>query len=147
MHFHSTARGILISGDSVLVTRVKGDDKTFLPGGHIDAKESATTTVIRELHEEANLTVNIDCFLGAVENNWQIGKELNTELCLLFLLSSETESNVDNIQSCEAHIDYFWLKKEDLVTSNLYPLALREWLISSQLDFTEPQPAFWGSDL
>ncbi|PQJ61996.1 NUDIX domain-containing protein [Photobacterium angustum] len=147
MHFHSTARGILINDDAVLVTRVKGDDKTFLPGGHIDAKESAATTVIRELNEEANLKVNIDCFLGAVENNWHIGQELNTELCLLFLLSSDADNNLETIKSCEAHIDYLWLKKEDLVTSNLYPLALREWLMSSQLEFTKSQPAFWGSEL
>ncbi|MBP2702024.1 NUDIX domain-containing protein [Photobacterium lucens] len=149
MHLHSTVRGLIIRDNAILLTRVKGDTKTFLPGGHIEPGESASITVMRELQEEANLSVKVERLLGAVENGWTDNKGINTELCLLFLLSVNTDKseNIDVIESQESHIDYFWVTQEELLAANLYPVALRNWLIDAQLNITSAEPAFWGTDL
>ncbi|WP_305463592.1 NUDIX domain-containing protein [Photobacterium leiognathi] len=149
MHLHSTVRGLVIRDHAILLTRVKGDDKTFLPGGHIEPGESASITVVRELQEEANLSVKVERLLGAVENGWTDNKGINTELCLLFLLSVNMDKSekIDVIESQEPHIEYFWVTQEELSTANLYPIALRNWLINTQLNITLAEPAFWGTDL
>ena len=55
MAFHYVARGVITSGDSILLVRAIGDTMTFLPGGHIEFAEPAKAALQRELMEEASI--------------------------------------------------------------------------------------------
>lgn len=144
MTFHYTARGILISDGHVLLVRMISDDKTFLPGGHIDHAEPAPMALERELMEEACLSVKVGRFIGAVENQWDAKGTINVESCMLFELNCSSLSRSDPIQSNEAHLEYLWVPIQDLEMHQLYPKTLRD--LVCQLDASTLTSAFWASE-
>ncbi|OGM22201.1 hypothetical protein A2863_02190 [Candidatus Woesebacteria bacterium RIFCSPHIGHO2_01_FULL_38_9b] len=54
------AAGIVIMDRKILVTREKGKEYFVSPGGVVEKDENPKHTVIRELMEELNITVDID---------------------------------------------------------------------------------------
>src|SRR3989344_6381772 len=54
------AAGIVIMDRKILVTREKGKEYFVAPGGVVEKDENPKHTVIRELMEELNITVDID---------------------------------------------------------------------------------------
>lgn len=69
--FHHLARGIFIKDNKVLLAQAKGDENTFLPGGHVEFGESAKEALVREIREEIGITCTVHEFLGVVEHKWE----------------------------------------------------------------------------
>src|SRR3989344_6656545 len=55
------AGGILIKDRKFLVTRSRGKDIFYAPGGRIEQGEDPETALVRELEEELSIRVKKDC--------------------------------------------------------------------------------------
>lgn len=84
------ARAIITHKDHILLTTVTESNKDFasdlyfLPGGHVDYKESAIDALKRELHEEMGVTVTYLEFAGALECTWDRKGKVYHELDLIY---------------------------------------------------------------
>ncbi|OAN11270.1 hypothetical protein A3K86_20150 [Photobacterium jeanii] len=151
MSFHYVVRSVVLSENQLLAVRVVGDDKFFLPGGHIEFGEPAKHALRREFQEELGITADVGAFLGAVENEWMEKSERQCEVNLLFTASSPNLVASELVISKEPHLEFLWLPLTEQGLASLYPPSLRTWLVSLagqkiNLENTE-LVAFWGSDL
>ncbi len=62
------ARGVCVQNGKVLLCKAKGGRTFYLPGGHIEFRETARRALIREMREEMGVDVTVGRFLGIVEN-------------------------------------------------------------------------------
>jgi 8-oxo-dGTP diphosphatase len=70
--FHHLVRGIFIKDHKVLLSKARGYNNTFLPGGHIEFGESAKEALVREVEEELGISCSVGRFLGIVEHKWVV---------------------------------------------------------------------------
>lgn len=142
MTFHYQARGIITSGAYVLLVRAKGDDKTFLPGGHIEFSEPAKQALKRELWEEASIAAEVGEFIGAAENEWFEQDTLNAEINLIFAVKTDLRAQQPVISN-EPHLEFLWAHQTEMAHYNLYPVSLRDLIATG----ASPEQAFWGSGI
>lgn len=101
-------------GSFLVINRAKNDWPGLnFPGGHIEKDESIEESVIREIKEETNLTLNSVEFVTYHE--WNMIEEGVRHLCLLFR-SKDFQGELKS--SSEG--DVFFIKREDLKN---YPLS------------------------
>lgn len=145
-NIHVLSRGVIIDQDHILLAydpRPHPDhyyefNATFyyLPGGHIEFKESAHTALIREIKEETGFEARIEKFLGIIENTWSFpGDELcchTHEMNFIFKLNVSDLKSGDAIVQKEEHVAFKWIAMNALKEVDLRPLvlqsALSEWL-------------------
>ncbi len=124
-HFHLLGRAVILQDNKVLLARAKGAKHTFLPGGHVEIGESVPLAIVRELEEELGCTAIIGRYLGAVEAHFvESADTIHYEINHLF----EASLADTNVNSREAHLEFFWVNLSDLHLQNLQPEALRELL-------------------
>jgi 8-oxo-dGTP diphosphatase len=121
-------RGVLEHDGHILLVRQKGADYTFLPGGHINFRESAKSALIREIHEELGVSVRVGEFLGVIEHGWLNASDFHHELNLIFAIGSEKLSSDCIPISKESHLEFLWQPLNDLKSVNLKPIPLCELL-------------------
>lgn len=146
------ARGILIRGGSILLVRDlrPGQGHYFLPGGSIEAGESAKTALAREWEEDLGWIIEIEDFNGCVENKWDYKRKDDGltvdvyEMNYVFTVNGEREIIMQKPISKEAHLEFSWVPVSDLHTTNLLPAALKD-LIPSMV--TLRPIGFWASNL
>ncbi len=141
MRFHYLARALIISGDFVLLAREIGADNIFLPGGHIEAGESAEKALMRELEEETGHEANIIRFLGVVEAQWYKAEEPNNEINLIFSVELTGVDFKTEIISKEDHIEFLWVRRSEVTSYNLLPETMNKLV---EIDLSKIN-AFWGS--
>jgi RpiB/LacA/LacB family sugar-phosphate isomerase len=84
------ARAIIIHQEHILLTTVTENNKDFasdlyfLPGGHVEYKESAIDALKRELKEEMDVNVSSMEFAGALECTWDRKGKVYHELDLIY---------------------------------------------------------------
>jgi len=146
MHkFHLIARALILNNNHILLAHQKGADNTFLPGGHIEVGESATTALKRELYEELRVDLEIENFLGCVEADWEDGEmSKNFEINLVFQAVINNMDLNSPLTSHEAHLEFFWSPVGDLGKHNLLPFPLQE-LIRNYTSGN--QSTWWASTL
>ncbi|WEM45002.1 NUDIX domain-containing protein (plasmid) [Photobacterium sp. DA100] len=142
MAFHYVARGLIRDGGHILLVRAIGDTMTFLPGGHIEFGESAPVALARELREEASIAAKVGAFVGAAENEWFLGGQLQAEINLIFDVETDL-SHHETVVSNEAHLEFFWVPCEEIEYWNLFPESLRQLVKQNSL----PKYAFWGTGI
>jgi ADP-ribose pyrophosphatase YjhB (NUDIX family) len=95
-----------------------------LPGGHVEHNEAVKNAILRELREEFEGEVQIEEFIGVVENSFQHHAQPYHELNLLF---SGRLLNYDYTQipkSLESHLEFYWQRIDKLREANLLPAPL-----------------------
>ncbi len=120
------ARGVLIRGTKVLVAYCKGSSNTFLPGGQIEPGERSEDTLKRELSEELGLKISVNRFLGAVEQTFTENGKNHHGINLIFLIDSE--DNLEQLNSKENHLDFFFIESKETGKMNLLPSPLQSFI-------------------
>lgn len=136
-NFAINVRSVIQNSERILLCRMKGEDFYFLPGGHVEFGESVNAALIREIKEELGANVIENDFLGAVENIYQDKQQTHHEVNLVF----EVELDKENIRVLEDHIEFHWVKVEDIAIQKILPIALKESLIK----WLDDKKIFWNS--
>ena len=121
---HLLGRVVLISNDHILLAHGIGAKNTFLPGGHVEYNEAVKNAILRELREEFDGEVQIEEFIGVVEQSFEYRGQPYHELNLLF---SGRLLNYDCTQipkSLESHLEFYWQRIDKLREANLLPQPL-----------------------
>ncbi|WP_156337153.1 NUDIX domain-containing protein [Paenibacillus dakarensis] len=140
--YHVLARGIIISGENILVAHCKGMDNTFLPGGHVEFREGMRTTLYREIEEELGQDSFVKEYIGCVEADFEIPDTYHQEINHLFRVVLPKISHDLNPESRENHLEFYWIKINEMEQHNLQPYPVRD-IIKRYLNNKEGP--FWES--
>jgi len=132
-------RGFILVANKVLLCKNKEKDYYFFPGGHINFGESAKETLLREMREELNFSVDKWIFIGAVENVFIEDNEKHHEINLVF----NTEIKEINTESKENHIDFVLMDKDKFIKETILPVALKKAI----LRWLKDKKIFWASQI
>ena len=117
-------RVTLMNNGHILLAHGIGAKNTFLPGGHVEHNEATKSAIIRELREEFDGEVQIEGFIGVVEQSFEQRGQPYHELNLLF---SGRLLNFDHTQtpkSLKSHLEFYWQPIAKLGEANLLPVPL-----------------------
>lgn len=130
-------RGIIIHEDHILLTTTTKDNTEFaanlyfLPGGHVDYKESAIDALTREIKEEMNIEVEGMDFMGALECSWDRKGRLYHELNLVY----RTHISSLNLEKPPIAVDPFhqfvWCPLSELSNYKILPEKLTPMIIEA----------------
>lgn len=119
------ARGVCVKAGQILLCLARGSDKTYLPGGHIEFRETARFALEREIREELGVESKAGRFLGCCENSFLQKGEPHAEINLVFELSIPSLSPERPAEAQESWIDFCWKPLDRLAEANLLPPALQ----------------------
>ncbi|MFC5406874.1 NUDIX domain-containing protein [Cohnella soli] len=142
--YHVLARGIILSDDFILIAHCKGMDNTFLPGGHVEFKESIRKTLTREIMEELGQECSIQQYIGCVEADFELPESYHQEINHLFIVALNKINHEVNPTSNENHLEFYWIHKNDMDKYNLQPSPVRD-LIMRYIN--KEQGPFWESTI
>lgn len=127
------ARCVILDGDRVLLCGAVRDGHPqywYLPGGHIEAGETARQAVAREMMEETGVDITVgDCVLVSENHFTQIKTRTaipvrRHEYTLVFIANSPTTL----IESIEPDICFAWIGLKDVALADVRPTSHRDWL-------------------
>ena len=148
---HVLARAVIIDQDNILLCQTLDLPVNFyfLPGGHIEYRESASSALIRELLEETGVRdVQIKRFLGVLEHSFEPGFSSichNHEYNLIFEVESEKLKITSEIPKMEDHIQILWMPVNDIINIDFRPEPLKKLILKwLQLNYND---SFYSSML
>jgi len=118
---HLIARGIVISGDHVLLVKETSDRYYFLPGGHIEYNEAARDALIREMKEELGASCMALDYVSAVEHKYDMNDETYHEISLVFKCELNGLNYPDPPISLESRIEFEWIAIAELKDHDILP--------------------------
>jgi ADP-ribose pyrophosphatase YjhB (NUDIX family) len=137
------SRGSDPTTDELLVARLgpfPADDEVFCrpPGGGVEFGETTTDAVVREFEEELGATVDVEAFLGVVENRFRFAGDAHHEHCFVYAVAFADDARYDRESmhgvedDSDVEYDTEWATLDDLAAREepLYPGGLRELLES-----------------
>ena len=120
--------GILTHHEHVLCQAATEEDFWFLPGGRAELGETASVTLVREMHEELGVTIKIERLLYIVENFFTDPNDICHELGLYFLITAPAASSltqsletIERVDEVGNHLRFDWLPIAQLESYALYP--------------------------
>lgn len=126
------ARAVIIEHHHVLLCRHAKKRYVYLPGGHVEFGESASTALARELIEEAGVKIRVGACLLVEEHAFTQGKKSRHELNLIFEASRVRKSAASGtpapVASLEAGIEFVWWPLGELAKCPLVPPSHLAWL-------------------
>lgn len=136
-HFEVCSRAIIIYNGKLLVCRNKLKNYYFFPGGHIEFGEKAEQALKRELKEELGISISRFLYMGTVENIYKEDGVKHHEINLVFRADIKKITSV----SKEKHINFDFIKINNLKREKIYPLALKNILVK----WLKDKKTFWSS--
>lgn len=118
------ARGVCVSGSRILLCQTRGAANTYLPGGHVEFKETARMALEREIEEELGLPSTVGRFLGAAEHSFRQKGKRHCEWNAVFELGIPGLEADESIDAAEDHIRFLWCELDALKQAKLEPSVL-----------------------
>jgi len=126
------ARGVCVTDGQLLLCYGKKAALTYLPGGHIEFRETARQALVREIREEMGLASEAGRFLGCCEHAFVQKGEPHAEINLVFELRIPGLDPAKPVKAAEQWIGFRWHPLDKLDEARLEPAPLRtqiaEWL-------------------
>lgn len=117
-------RLIIKKDNQFLLCRNKKMGYYFLPGGHVEFGDTMEETIYKEMDEELGLSrdniSNIE-FKKYLENSYEHDNQKHCELNMVFC--ADLKEGI-KIESQEDHIDFEWVRQEDLDNYKLLPIGI-----------------------
>ena len=124
------ARGLWVSGDCILLCRNVAKGYFYLPGGHVEAGETAQQALAREIAEETGRQPRIGRGLAAAECLFDQAGKRRHEINLVFLV--EQQGPTPEVPSLEPEIAFEWVELSQITDIDLRPAVIRDWIVESQ---------------
>jgi len=125
-------RGVCVVDRHVLLCHGRKSALMYLPGGHIEFRETARQALVREIREELGRESEAGRFLGCCEHAFVQKGEPHAEINLVFELRIPELKPGDDVMAAEEWIGFRWQLLERLEDVALEPAPLRtlirEWL-------------------
>jgi 8-oxo-dGTP pyrophosphatase MutT (NUDIX family) len=142
IEIHVLARAVIIKEGHILLAYDSRDTPYhyyelnvpfyYLPGGHIEFKESAPQAVLREIEEETGYRAQYEGFLGVLEHSWHFpGDEVcchTHEVNLIFKVHLPDIDTQINIVQIEEHVAFKWVPLKAIEKVDLRPAPLKRLL-------------------
>jgi 8-oxo-dGTP diphosphatase len=120
---HVLARAVIVVEDQILLAYDPRPNPShyyelnasfyYLPGGHIEFKESAIDAVIREIYEETGYEAKVQHFLGMLEHAWQFPNDdvccHTHEVSLIFKVHIPGSTFQTIPPQKEEHVAFYWI--------------------------------------
>lgn len=135
-NIHIIARGVCIKDDRILLAHFDKKAYYFLPGGHVEAAESAEDALVRELREETGLAITVKEFLGVFEHAWGDSESGQHEMNLIFSYDVASEAKVN---SQVEHLSFEWVPLLELAGRKFLPKELVSSLLELPKGMTFPR--------
>jgi 8-oxo-dGTP diphosphatase len=129
------ARAVIRRDGHMLLARQRTKSWSFLPGGHVEPGERVETALVREIAEELGTEAKIAGFVGAVEHGYIEDDVTHHEINLVF----EVAIADDEPTSREEHLEFHWLRVDNLQDTDVRPGTLKNALLTAGDDRTP----FW----
>ena len=128
------ARGLVVTGDEVLLAHLKGEPNTFLPGGSVEYGEFAEAALRREFMEELGVECRVSDFIGVLEYMFtdRHGRD-HHGVELVF----EVDGVPLDVESREPDVEFMWCPLDQLRENLLLPEPMPG-IIESWLDHRKP---------
>ena len=134
------ARGVCVVDGQLLLCHGKKAKLTYLPGGHIEFRETARQALEREIQEEMGRDAEAGRFLGCCEHAFVQKGEPHAEINLVFELNIPGLDPHAPVAAAEDWIGFRWQPLDKLDEANLEPAPLRsliaQWLAHPGGHFT-----------
>jgi 8-oxo-dGTP pyrophosphatase MutT (NUDIX family) len=132
VHVEVIARGVCAVDGQLLLCHGKKATLTYLPGGHIEFRETGRQALVREIKEEMGLDAEAGRFLGCCEHAFVQKGEPHAEINLVFELRIPGLDPHAPVAAAEDWIGFRWAPLDQLDTARLEPAPLRtllaDWL-------------------
>jgi ribose 5-phosphate isomerase B len=123
-------RGIVTHKNHILfTTTTRGNtefssDLYFLPGGHVDYRESALDALKRELKEEMNVEILESEFVGALECSWDRKGRIYHELNLVYKIDIPNLSLENPPKAVDPFHQFVWRPLSEITQYKILPEQL-----------------------
>ena len=118
------ARGVCVMDGQLLLCHGKTSGLTYLPGGHVEFGETARQALVREMLEESGRQSETGRFLGCCEHTFLQNGEPHAEINLVFELTVEGVSPLEQVAAAEDWIGFAWHPLDNLAAAHFEPAAL-----------------------
>src|SRR3989338_7484931 len=115
------ARAVIVHRGRILLCQIRGKRYFFLPGGHMNFRETAARALERELKEELIVEPKTAVPIGVVQNFFERSGRRYHELYFVYRVTLQRYDIVGQ----EDHITFHWKSVSQLKTLNLEPKVLR----------------------
>ena len=119
------ARGVCVVDGQLLLCHGKKAELTYLPGGHIEFRETGRQALVREIREEMGREAVAGRFLGCCEHCFLQKGEPHAEINLVFELAVPGLVPGAPVEAAEAWIGFRWQPLDQLDAASLEPAPLR----------------------
>ena len=134
------AVGIIIHNNKVLFHKSTNREYYALIGGRVKIGEDSKSTVKRELEEELGKEVEVEQFLGIIENFFVKDKAKYHEILFIYKVEfkndkdKKIETTLENAEG-EKNLKYYWIDINELDEYKIVPSEIKKILKEKKYPF------------